>query len=231
VSNGPTLEFSYVNINDCSSIGDEVAVVIDVIRAFSFTAYALDAGVERVILMDDLDATVALADSLPNALAGKDGAPDPRFDLFNSPGQVLERSDLGGRTVVHKTTAGTVGVFASRHVPHLFCASFVVAEATVQKVRLLEPSAVTFVITGDDGRAEEDLACADYIAARLSGTDVDPAPFLSRVEVAGQRLLRGVELGFKGVHADDLALCMDLDRFDFALRVSDEDGQLVVTRD
>jgi len=230
VSNGDPPDFSYVSIKDCSTIRDEVAVVIDVIRAFSFTAYALNAGVERVILMDDLDATVALAASLPNALAGKDGAPDPRFELFNSPGQVLERSDLRGRTVVHKTTAGTVGVFASRHVPHLFCASFVVAEATVHAVRLLEPTSVTFVITGDDGRAEEDLACADYIAARLSGTHADPAPFLSRVEAAGQRLLRGVELGFEGVHADDLDLCMDLDRFDFALRVSDEDGRLVVTR-
>jgi len=222
------VEFRFVSNSDCATVGD-VAVVIDVLRAFSFAAYAVDAGVDRLILMSDLEETLELAQHIPGALAGKDGAPADGFDLFNSPGQLRERSDLRGRTIVHRTTAGTVGAVAARQARHLFCASFVVAAATVDRIRALAPDAVTFVITGGNGNAPEDLACAEYLAASLTDAAApDPAPYLERVEAAGQDLLRGVELGYAGVHVDDLALCMDLDRFDFALRVIDDEGRLVL---
>ena len=224
------MEFDFVGNDGCDGIGG-VAVVIDVLRAYSFAAFALDAGAERLILMDDLEATLALASAIPGALAGKDGRPEDGFELFNSPGQVLERTDLAGRTIVHRTSAGTIGAVAARHAPHVFGASFVVAEATVRRVLEVDPVQVTFVITGDDGRSEEDLVCAEYLRARLEGERPDPAPYLARAERAGERLRRAVELGYPGVHADDVDLCLDLDRFDFAMRARDEDGLLTLRRD
>jgi 2-phosphosulfolactate phosphatase len=217
--------------NEGGSSVDGVVVVIDVLRAYSFAAYALGAGVDRVILMDDLDETLRLAGTIPGALAGKDGAPADGFELFNSPGQLLERSDLEGRTIVHRTSAGTVGAVAARRAEHLYCASFVVAGATADRVRDLSPDHVTFVITGEGGAAREDLACASYVSSCLStGTAPDPAPFLAEVEAAGQRLRKAVDLGYRGVHRDDVDLCMDLDRFDFALKVTEEDGRLTLRR-
>ena len=224
------MEFELVSNDGCDGVND-VAVVVDVLRAFSFAAFALDAGAERLILMDDLDAALDLATRTPGALAGKDGRPQEGFDLFNSPGQVLERNDLGGRTVVHRTSAGTIGAVAARHARHVFGASFVVAEATVRRVLEARPSLVTFVITGDGGRSEEDLACAEYLRARIEGDRPDPAPYLARAEAAGERLRRAVELGYEGVHVDDVDLCLDLDRFDFALRARDEGGLLTLRKD
>jgi 2-phosphosulfolactate phosphatase len=222
------VDFRFIGIDDCASI-DGVAVVVDVLRAFSFAAYALGAGVDRVILMDDLDETLRLAATIPGALAGKDGVPADGFELFNSPGQLLERTDLAGRTIVHRTTAGTVGAVAARRAEHLYCASFVVAGGTVDRNRDLATDAVTFVVTGEDGHAREDRACADYIAACLSGdSPPDAAPYLAEVEAAGQRLRHAVELGYRGVHRDDVDLCMELDRFAFALEVTDEDGRLTL---
>jgi len=223
------VKFEFVGNDGCDGISG-VAVVIDVLRAFSFAAYALDAGVDRLILMDDLDATLELARSIPDALAGKDGAPEEGFELFNSPGQVLERSDLAGRTVVHRTSAGTIGAVAARSAAHVYCASFVVAEATVDRVLELEPSLVTFVITGDGGRGDEDLACAEFLRARLEDAEPDPAPYLQRVEVAGDRLRRAAALGYRGVHERDVDLCTDIDRFQFALRAQDEDGLLTLRK-
>jgi 2-phosphosulfolactate phosphatase len=176
--------------------------------------------------MDDLAATLDLAASIPGALAGKDGIPQDGFELFNSPGQVLQRADLPGRTIVHRTSAGTIGAVAARRADHVYCASFVVAEATAGRVAALHPSLVTFVITGDGGRGDEDLACAEFLRARLEGANPDPAPYLRRVRTAGERLRRAVELGHKGIHIDDVDLCVDIDRFDFALRAQDEDGLL-----
>ncbi len=57
----------------------------------------------------------------------------------------------------------------------------------------------------------------------MSGDDIDAAPFLA--------LQRAVELGFRGVHADDVALCVDLDRFKFALGATEEDDHLVLRRE
>lgn len=223
------VDIRFIGNDACASV-DGLAVVVDVLRAFSFAAYALDAGVERLILMDDLDETLRLAATIDGALAGKDGRPAQGFDLFNSPGQLRERSDLGGRTIVHRTTAGTVGAIAARHADHLLCASFVVAEATAMRIRRLRPASVSFVITGAGGRGDEDLACAEYLAARVRGEKPDPVPFLARVEAAGERLRRAVELGFEGVHADDVALCTDLDRFDFAMAAAERDGHLVLQK-
>jgi 2-phosphosulfolactate phosphatase len=209
---------------------DGVAVVVDVFRAFSFAAYAFAAGVDRLILMDDLGAAKAVAATLPGALLGKDGHPEPGFDLFNSPGQVLEESELAGRTVVHRTEAGTIGAVAARAAEHLFCASFVVAAATAAQLRRLRPPAVTFVITGRDGRAEEDLACAEHIAALVDDPGADPAPALRRAAAAAGRLRRAVELGYAGVHRDDVELCLLVDRFDFAMRAREEQGLLTLRR-
>lgn len=223
------VKFEFVTNDGCDGISG-VAVVIDVLRAFSFAAYALDAGAERLVLMDDLEATLELATSIPGAIAGKDGVPQEGFDLFNSPGQLLERADLAGRTIVHRTGAGTIGAVAARGAAHVYCASFVVAEATVRRVLEVQPSLVTFVITGDGGRGDEDLACAEFLRARLDGTRPDPAPYLRRVEAVGERLRRAAALGYKGVHVDDVELCTEIDRFDFALRAQDEDGLLTLRK-
>ncbi len=222
-------EHRFVGNDGCSDI-DGVAVVVDVLRAFSFAAYALDGGVERLVLMDDLDDAKAVAGSMPGALLGKDGLPAPGFDLFNSPGQLLERSDLAGRTVVHRTAAGTIGAVAARGAEHLYCASFVVAGATAQRLRALQPASVTFVITGEGGRADEDLACAEHIAACVDDPAVEPGPRLRRAAVAAERLQRGIELGHRGIHRDDVDLCLQVDRFDFAMRAGEEDGLLTLRK-
>ena len=216
--------------DDCDGI-EGVAVVIDVLRAFSFAAYAFGAGADRIILMENLEETLALAKSIPGALAAKDGVPAPGFDLFNSPGQLLERDDIDGRVIVQRTSAGTVGAVAARHADHLLCASFVVASATVDRIRSFSPTMVTFVITGGGGKSDDDLACGEYLEQRLRDLQPDPRPYLARADAVGDGLRRGVELGYKGVHRDDVTLCCEIDRFPFALRATDEEGHLVLRPD
>ena len=221
------MEFRFVSTDQCGKL-EGVAVVIDVLRAFSFAAYALAAGADRLILMDDLDETLRLARSIPGALAAKDGAPAEGFDLFNSPGQLLERDDIAGRVIVHRTTAGTIGAMAARHADHVYCSSFVVAGATADRIRMLAPPMVTFVITGDGGRSDDDRACGEYLRELIEGRTPDPAPFLRRVDVVGEGLRQGVARGYKGVHPHDVSLCCELDRFAFALRASNEGEHLVL---
>lgn len=56
------------------------------------------------------------------------------------------------------------------------------AEATARLLRAEGCDDVTFVITGEDGKADEDLACAHYVARRaLDPARVDAGDLVDRV--------------------------------------------------
>ncbi|MFK0202986.1 2-phosphosulfolactate phosphatase [Streptomyces lavendulae] len=203
-----------------------VAVVVDVMRAYTVAAWAFARGAEKIVLAGSLDDALELKARHPDWVALKDGPAAPGFDLVNSPG-LLRTVDLGGRTVVQKTTAGTVGALAVKDASLVLCAGFVVAEATARLLRARGCDGVTYVVTGEDGRADEDLACAQYIAGRAAGSGTDPAGFLRRAATsrAATELAGGVR---EGVHPDDVALCLDLDRFPFAMVATPEDSLMVL---
>lgn len=223
-----------------------VAVVIDVMRAYTVAAWAFARGAERIVLAGSLEEALALKARNPGWVALKDGPPTPGFDAVNSPA-LLRTVDLAGRTVVQKTTAGTVGALAVRDASLVLCASFVVAEATAEVLRGRDDGDVTFVVTGEDGRAEEDLACAHYIARRTadatganepnepnetnkgSESSTDPADYLRRA--AGSRAAAELAQGLReGSHPDDVALCLELDRFPFAMVATWEDELMVLRK-
>lgn len=223
------MDAHFVGITDLVET-PSVAVVVDVMRAFTVDAWAFAQGADKIILAESLEETLALKAGNPSWVAIKDGPLAPGFDAVNSPG-MLRTLDLEGRTVVQKTTAGTVGALAVKDASLVLCASFVVAEATA---RLLRAGALagacesaTFVITGEDGQAEEDLACAQYIAGRVNETGMDAVGFLQRAAEsrAAAELTQGIR---QGVHPDDVALCLELDRFHFAMIAIVEDCLMVL---
>ncbi|MHC0431137.1 2-phosphosulfolactate phosphatase [Streptomyces sp. O3] len=202
------------------------AVVVDVMRAFTVASWAFAQGAEKIVLAGSLDEALALKARHPDWVTLKDGPPASGFDAVNSPG-LLRSVDLGGRTVVQKTTAGTVGALAVKDAPLVLCASFVVAEATARLLRTRKADSVTFVVTGEDGRADEDLACAQYIARRAAGAETDAAGYLRRAAAsrAATELAEGVR---EGAHLDDVALCLELDRFPFAMVATLEDSLMTL---
>ncbi|MFD7243882.1 2-phosphosulfolactate phosphatase [Streptomyces massasporeus] len=203
-----------------------VAVVIDVMRAFTVAAWAFGQGAEKIVLAESLDEALALKARNPDWVALKDGPPAPGFDTVNSPG-LLRSLDLTGRTVVQKTTAGTVGALAVKEASLVLCAGFVVAEATARLLRTRADGSVTFVVTGEEGQADEDLACAEYIARRATEARTEATDFLRRAGAsrAATELTEGVR---QGVHPDDVALCLELDRFPFAMVAALEDSLMVL---
>ena len=207
---------------------DAAVVVIDVLRAFTFVPWLLARGAGRILAVDTAARAMALRDGVngdgsgpvPDALlAGESGGrPLDGFDLGNSPSEVAGL-DLDGRPVVHRTTAGTQGLVRCQDSPLLLAASFVTAAATARKLRAAGVDRVTYVITGaSHGRdGDEDLACAELIAARVAGDDPDPASYLARV--AGSDAGRGFLASDAPdwLPAVDVDLACEVDRFDVAL--------------
>ncbi|MQY11871.1 2-phosphosulfolactate phosphatase [Streptomyces sp. RB5] len=222
------MQTDYVSIAGLTRAPSAV-VVIDVMRAFTTTAWAFARGARRVVLAEDLDQARTLKGRNPDWITLTDGEPVPGIDTVNSPGE-LRTLDLAERTLVQKTRNGTTGAQAARHAPLLLCAGFTVAAATARLLLARRTGAVTFVVTGGDGRAEEDLACAEYIAALLADPAADPAPYLRRAGASkdAARLAEGARSGLPGIHADDLELCLEADRFPFAMAAAPEDGLMTL---
>ena len=194
-------------------------VVIDVLRAFTVVPWLYDVGAARVLTVAARDHAFHLRDAtLPDAvLAGEeDGRPIPGFDLGNSPSELADR-DLTGRTVVHRTSAGTQGLARTVGSPVVLAASFVTAGATARALRDAEVEEATFVITGASlGRdGDEDLAAAELIAARAAGDDPEPTPYLERIARSDAGRLFAPE-GPDWAPPADLAMAAELDRFDRA---------------
>lgn len=225
------MDFKFTTLETCST-ATGVVVVIDVLRAFSAAAFAFAAGAQDIVLVSGINEALALKAQFPGALVyGENhGLKVDGFDFGNSPSE-LSRQDLTGRRLIQRTSAGTQGVVRSTRADRLLVSSFVLAEATVRYIRQLAPPTVTFVVTGviygRDG--DEDMALAEYLQARLRDEWPDPAPYLARVprSTSGRIFADPAQPEFP---AADLELCIQLDRFDFALEVTRQAGLLVLNK-
>jgi 2-phosphosulfolactate phosphatase len=219
------MNFRYASNETCHTASGLV-IVIDVIRAFTNAAYAFRAGAESITFVREIDDALALKAQDPSLLIMGEvgGLPPAGFDFGNSPFEISQH-DLRGKHLVQRTGAGTQGAVRSVNAGTLFAASFVVAEATVQAVRRLNPDQVTFVITGRDFYGE-DRACAEYLEARLCGQNPDPAPYLERVLSSNEVHLMSPEK-FPTIEKD-LELCARIDACNFAMPIKRENGRLVM---
>jgi len=188
---------------------------------------------ERMVtrpLVSSVEEAVELHQQHPDCLllGEVDGRPISGFDLPNSPCAV-ESLDLSSRRLIERTTAGTQGVVLSSRVDHLFAASLSVAAATAQRIRMLNPSTVTFVETGvrPKGGGEEDAACCDYIESVLLDTTL-PVEEIRRCVLesrAGAKFTGGQNDDFPKA---DLDCALKIDKFPFAMQVERRDGSLVM---
>jgi len=179
----PQIKIYKKTLDNCHE-AEGVVVVVDVLRAFTTSAYAFDRGVAEVILVSTVDEAFKLREQEPHLLliGEVNGFPIQGFDLPNSP-SAIENLDLKNQRLVLRTTAGTQGAILAAHAKHIYVASLSVAEATARSIRLHNPEIVSFIETGvkSKGGGEEDIACSDYIASLLMGTPLDTTHIENRV--------------------------------------------------
>lgn len=224
----PDLNFHYTDLEDCHT-AQGVVIVIDVLRAFSTAAYAFSRGAREIFLVSTVDDALALKSAIPNSRAmGEVGGLRPDgFDFGNSPTHIDE-ADLSGITMIHRTSAGTQGVVRSQGAEIMLAASFVVANATARYVSNLAVPEVTFVITGRSyNGGDEDLACAEYLEELLRGNQPDLKPFIKRI-MESKDAFPHLDPEQRDFPFSDLEYCSQVDKFDFAMLITREDGKLIM---
>ena len=206
-------------------------IVIDTFRAFTTAAFLLGRGVDRIVLTETLDEARDRSLSIPGSiLCGEKGGRRPDdFDLGNSPVEVERYRDPEGRIVVMRTSAGTRGVvraLESEATP-VYAASLVVAGATTAAVR--RRTEIVIIASGLSGItvADEDEETAGLIASRLQEHPNDPERLHRIRSGAGAQRLATTAW----IDPEDLDRCLEVDRFDFAMRARLEDGVVVLRRE
>jgi len=195
-------------------------VVIDVLRSFTVSAYALAGGARECRLVKTVAEARALGDATPGALlcAEEDALPVEGIPISNSPTTILEE-DLEGRVLIQRSTAGTQ-VVAAVQGGDIFASSLVVATATAQACVLRNPETLTIVASADH---PEDHACARYIEAVIHGEHPDLDRLLEPLRES-ERYRRVRSGTWPGFPANDLELALVADRFAFAMPVTKEIG-------
>jgi 2-phosphosulfolactate phosphatase len=112
--------------------------------------------------------------------------------------------------------------------PNGYAASLVTAEATVRALLSGSPNQVSLVAMGDNGikRTDEDELCAIHLRNRLEGRSGD-ADAVRRLILAGGEVERFHDPARPYLHPEDVDIALDIDRYDFAVRVNFEDGRPV----
>ncbi len=207
-------------------------VVVDVFRAFTTAAVALARGAQRIIMVPGIEEALRLRDQgVGEVCVGEvNGIKPEGFDFGNSPYEMMQAS-LRGKVVIQSTRAGTTGVAAATQARAVYAGSFVVAQATAEALRRENPAQVTIVAMGWNARVrtDEDELCALYLRNLLQGRRPDPEAVRKLVLASGEAAKFG-DPQQPHFHREDLEIALEINKYDFAIRVVKEDGVLVARR-
>ena len=154
----------------------------------------------------------------------------PGFDFGNSPSHIIDK-DFKGKTIIHTTSAGTQGLVNALNATELITGSFVNAGAIVSYIRKSKTGNISLVCMGYSTLypTEEDTFCAQYIKNELEGK---PTDFKKMVEIlkkgSGKRFFDPDKQSY--APAKDFDLCTDLNRFNFIIKATWNDGLLILNK-
>ena len=203
-----------------------LTVIIDVFRAFSTACYAFDRGIQRIYPVGDLEKAYQLKQQNPAfILVGERNEQKPKgFDFGNSPSQLLE-SNLDGKIMVHTTSSGTQGIANAQEADEIITGSFVNAQAIINYIRRQNPAKVSLVCMGYSCQypTDEDTLLGIYIKNELEGKTNDFTAMVEQIRTGDGARFFSPEKQEWAPKAD-FDLCLSLNRFNFVLKVEQENG-------
>lgn len=204
-----------------------LTVVIDVFRAFSVECYLFANGATRIYPVASIDEAYLLKEKNPHYILMGERYEKicEGFDFGNSPTHI-KNVDFTGKTIVHTTSSGTQGIALAKNSSEIITGAFVNANAIARYIQQSNINEISLVAMGYEGKrnTQEDDFCADYIEGVLLNNIPD---FNNMVDIIrtgdGARLLD--PKNNKHSPAFDFDLCLNINAFDFVLRVKkDKDG-------
>jgi len=220
------LEIHRLSLNSGALRAEGLTVVIDVFRAFTTAAYVMHNGAEAIFPVETVKDAFRLKGEHPDwLLMGEvDGVKVEGFDYGNSPHEVKEL-DFKGKTLIQRTSAGTQGIILAHNADELLLGSFVTADAIVDYIKGRNPEVVSLVAMGWNGKenAPEDEYLAEYLEMRLQGRKPNFREMKMKIRESphGAKFFDSEKPEFV---EGDFHAAMDLNRFNFVLKVNRYNG-------
>ena len=220
------MEIEILQLLDGARKSQGITVIIDVFRAFSTACYAFGNGIRRIYPVADLEKAYQLKLQNPEyLLVGERNEQKPEgFDFGNSPSQLLS-ANLSGKSMVHTTSSGTQGIANAVYADEILTGSFVNAGAIAEYIRQKNPDQVSLVCMGYSCKypTDEDTLLAIYIKNELEGIPNDFDFMVEKIRKGdGARFFAPEKQEW--APSADFDLCLDLNRFNFVLKVEQENG-------
>jgi 2-phosphosulfolactate phosphatase len=193
---------------------EDIAIIIDVLRAATVSAYLLNAGVNFIVPVSTPNEAFDYKQTNPNVLlVGEDkGIKIPGFDIGNSPSEIKHRKDLRGKEAIHRSSTGTQGIVNAQNAKQIIFGSFVTDGAILSYLKNQPNQDITLVPM----YALEDQLFAEYLRDHL--TDNQPITIetikdkLTQHEWLQKSFLDPDNHNFP---EDDFHLSLETDVFDF----------------
>lgn len=218
------MQINILQLTEGARKASGTTVVIDVFRAFSTACYLVAAGAEKIVPVETVQEALSLKHLLPAALllGERHERKVAGFDFGNSPTHI-QSLDLTGKTVIMTTSSGTKGLMNATGASEILTGSFVNAGAIIRYLKEKKPPVISLVCMGYEGHrpTQEDTFLAEYVRDRLLDLPVDFGRMKETLRTGdGARLLDPANKVWSP--ASDFDLCLDLDKFDFVLRLREE---------
>lgn len=219
------MQINILNLTEGARQAKGLTVIIDVFRAFTVEAFFAGCNAEKIIPVRTIEQAFEYKSKNPNILlcGERGGAKVDGFDFGNSPSQI-EGKDFSGKTIVHTTSAGTLGIASATNADEILGGSLVNASAIAEYIKQRNPDVVSLVCMGLEGKKEtdEDKLCAYYIKSILENA---PLSDLNK-RIEGLRSTDGAKFFDPEQQAvfpeRDFHLSTSYDIFDFVLRLKND---------
>ncbi len=221
------MNIKILQLLDGAKVAEGITVIIDVFRAFSTACYAVEKGIEKIYPVGNIEMAYELKKANPDyILVGERDEQKPEgFDFGNSPAQLIAYN-IKAKTMVHTTSSGTQGIANANNADEIITGSFVNAGAIVRYLRKKQPEIVSLVCMGYacEYPTDEDTLCAKYIKNELEGNKNNFSKMVETIKDGdGARFFNPEKQSWSP--QKDFELCLEINRFDFILKVEKE-GEL-----
>lgn len=196
----------------------DIAVVIDVFRAFSTACYVLEKSPSAYFYSHSDRVLEKLSNQVLNPFfIGKpEKGSKLSYHIPNSPAHVLKEG-IESRTVLHRSVSGAKGILSVKEADLVLGAGFINAKATVRYIKSFKNSTVTILPMGFEATTSslEDELCARYLESLIKSYRFDLSSHIPELKSgAGKYFFSMDQYQYP---QEDFEMCLELNKFNFAI--------------
>lgn len=213
---------SYKNAHKAEGL----TVVVDVLRAFTTCCFVFNNEAKRIIPFADIEIAKKMIKTNPECISigERKGLKLSGFDYGNSPAE-MENISFADKTIIFTTSAGSQGIVNAVNSDMIITGAFVNAQAIVNFIKDKNPDILSFIVTDDRYKDNEDYMLVEYIMSCLDGNTINFDKIKKHLykHPISERFIKKPMTKYS---KRDFRLSLDLDRFDFVIGVKKENNNI-----